>query len=135
MYSLGSPKALTQFLYQRLSLPFFGDVGEQLPENTHTNYSIYTTLSTSLFLFQSCREKVWKNSLDEGSTKTVEMCNSLHDDIEVLRAHASLWVGQSTDDVRKQIVDCIVLMGNIIKNERPYQLFRFPQGVCICMCV
>lgn len=28
MYSLGSPKALTQFLYQRLSLPFFGDVRE-----------------------------------------------------------------------------------------------------------
>lgn len=37
MYSLGSPKALTQFLYQRLSLPFFGDVGEQLSENTNAN--------------------------------------------------------------------------------------------------
>lgn len=28
IYSLGSSKALTQFLYQRLRLPFFGDVGE-----------------------------------------------------------------------------------------------------------
>lgn len=38
MHSLCSPKALTQFLYERLGLPFFGDVGEQLPEhmNTHT---------------------------------------------------------------------------------------------------
>lgn len=35
MYSLSSSEALTQLLYQRLSLPFFGDVGEQLPENTH----------------------------------------------------------------------------------------------------
>ena len=36
MYSLGSSEALTQFLYQRLSLSFFGDVGEQLSENTQT---------------------------------------------------------------------------------------------------
>lgn len=31
MYSLGSPKTLTEFLYQRLCLSFFCDVGEQLP--------------------------------------------------------------------------------------------------------
>ncbi len=37
IYSLGSPKTLTQFLYQRLSLSFFGDVGEELSENTHTH--------------------------------------------------------------------------------------------------
>lgn len=33
MYSLCSPKALAEFLYQRLSLSFFSDVGEQLSEN------------------------------------------------------------------------------------------------------
>ncbi len=38
MHSLSSSEALTQLLYQRLCLPFFGDVGEQLPENTHKTH-------------------------------------------------------------------------------------------------
>lgn len=41
IYSLGSPKALAQFLYQRLSLPFFGDVGEQLSESTQANNTAF----------------------------------------------------------------------------------------------
>lgn len=41
MHSLGSPKALTQFLYQRLSLPFFSDVGEELSENTTQHLNNY----------------------------------------------------------------------------------------------
>lgn len=38
MYSLGSPKTLTQFLYQRLGLPFFCDVGEQLSGKKQTRH-------------------------------------------------------------------------------------------------
>lgn len=39
MYSLGSSEALTQFLDQRLGLPFFSDVREELSENTKQSIS------------------------------------------------------------------------------------------------
>lgn len=51
MYSLGSPEALTQFLYQRLRLPLFGDVREQLPERTHTKETEVEQSSGFVFQF------------------------------------------------------------------------------------
>lgn len=45
MYSLGSSEALTQFFYQGLGLPFFGDVGEQLSENKKTHTKKHITAS------------------------------------------------------------------------------------------
>lgn len=43
MYSLGSSKALTQFLDQRLCLSFFSDVREELSENTQHKTSEQST--------------------------------------------------------------------------------------------
>lgn len=50
MYSLGSPKALTQFLYQRLCLPFFGDVGEKLSVNTQIQIAKMVIILVESFL-------------------------------------------------------------------------------------
>lgn len=56
MYSLGSSEALTQFLDQRLGLPFFSDVREELSENTtkHLNKALkifkFLTFSSKSFL-------------------------------------------------------------------------------------
>lgn len=102
VYSLGSSEALTHFLHQRFSLPFFGDVGEQLSKHTHTQKIFWNEPQ----IVQSCRLSAqhtnppadWRN-------------DSLHDGIEVLWGHASLGVRQATDDVWQQVVDCIVLMG------------------------
>lgn len=47
--------------------------------------------------------------LEGKQTKKKNACNSLHDRIEVLGGHASLWVRQAADYVWEQVVDGIVL--------------------------
>lgn len=76
IYSLGSPKALTQLLYQRLCLPLLGDVGEQLPENTHNTSSTQCS-EAELYTFSMTNESQFVPEL-------AEYRNSLHDGIEVL---------------------------------------------------
>lgn len=93
MYLLGSPKTLTQFLYQRLSLPFFCDVGEQLSENARTTPHLNNDLKIaklSNFLnsepIDSCTvstHPLWTNAANE-RRHGVKPANSLHDGVEVL---------------------------------------------------
>lgn len=64
MYSLSSPKALTQFFYQRLCLSFFSDVGEQLSVETHT----YFTASEQTFQIAKLCHDLGITSMDKCNT-------------------------------------------------------------------
>lgn len=114
--SLGSSEALTQFLHQRFSLPLFGDIREQLSvksiKKTHVSITLkkrkgdHTVLESFKSQSQeSCRVLFRMYSLTvyrisnwqktgekETNPPPPPTCNSLHDGIEVLCGHTSLWI-------------------------------------------
>lgn len=85
-----------------------------------------------------CTNPLWVKAANRTGRLLKKTCNSLHDGIEVLRPHASLWVRQATDDVREQVVDRIVLMGNTknkVKNHPNYSGSIKGSGyVCVYVC-
>lgn len=85
-----------------------------------------------------CTNPLWVKAANRTGRLLKKTCNSLHDGIEVLRGHASLWVRQATDDIREQVVDRIVLIGNTknkVKNLPNYSGSIKGSGyVCVYVC-